>query len=407
MVGVGCYSRMNGITLRRIPYPYRAVLCISNDIDGTDTVEVHHEIQSFMRRGIGVDFSNTFFPFHDENKFSFFSSRSGDKETIIAQIQSGEIDAIHSFGEKNDFSRRDAETALAELRQSNCRINIWIDHAESPSNLCKHRFVGHGDSPDRREYHFDLLYNFGIRYIWTERLSNIVGQETPLTVQSVLRIFDKSHPNGSFLQMTKTAAKIFLSWLGVQKYDFFKTNLLVKPAVMQDNRPIYEFIRFNNHCKGAAVGDSFEDLHYLISKRVLERLKKVEGFSIVYIHLGKKFNLASREAKRTVAALRNLRKEFDSGQILLWRLEKILNYSLIVRHLRWDWNHKNGIHQINIQSIDDPLGLFPLSSEENLKNITFYIPNGAEIELRCRGKKILGARRNPPDHRGQESITIL
>ena len=116
------------------------------------------------------------------------------KELIIKSIKKGLIDAIHSYGEKKDFQRKDAISALNELRKNGCKLDIWIDHAYSSSNLCKNRFYGKGDVPQEKEYHFDLTRDFGIKFIWTERFTNIIGQGTPVKILDLLNIYDNNYP---------------------------------------------------------------------------------------------------------------------------------------------------------------------------------------------------------------------
>ena len=303
------------IEIRRFPYPYRAALAICSDIDETDTREQHEAVQHFMRETIGIPFSNSFFPYHDEGKFSLFSGRPSDRSAILEQIRGGTIDVIHSYGEKKDFSRRDVQPVLEELRMHGCKIEVWVDHKDSKSNVCKHRCHGLGDLPERPEYHMDLTVKSGIRFIWTDRLTNLVGQEVPFSWKSVTTLYDPQHAWDSLINMAKTAAKIVLSLLGWRKYDFFKSNCQIQKYRLKDGQWVYEFIRFNNHFKGAAVGDTFLDLYYLISGKVLSRLKEVEGYCIVYTHLGKKFAPESQSAEQTVRALQNLKKESDAGHI--------------------------------------------------------------------------------------------
>ncbi|MCJ7646751.1 hypothetical protein MUO65_07650, partial [bacterium] len=42
------YNTNDGVALRKFPYPYKAVMTISSDIDGTTTKEEFLEIQRFL-----------------------------------------------------------------------------------------------------------------------------------------------------------------------------------------------------------------------------------------------------------------------------------------------------------------------------------------------------------------------
>lgn len=397
----------HSVELRKFPYPYKACLSICSDIDGTDTNKKFEKIQAFMNETIGIRFTNTFFPFYDGNNFSLFSDLPNDKKTILKYIKEGAIDAIHSFGEKRDFTRADAIRTLEELKQNGCRLQIWIDHARSKSNLCKYRFFGKGDIPTAKEYHADLMRDYGIKFIWTERLTNIIGQGAPLGFGSILLIFDKDYPFHSSLNMIKTAAKIALSICGYKKYDFFKDNALVKIAVLRDKQKIYEFVRFNNPHKSAKNIPSFIDLHYLISKKVLERLKRVGGYSIVYVHLGYNFDLDCYEGKKTVAALYNLKKEFEEKNIYVEPTSKVLNYFITWRYLMWSLETNKDEYYIYIKAVDDPIFGTHKPSLSQLEGITFYVPNGVRIHVFNGNEKLENLRCNPPDNTGKNSVTIV
>jgi hypothetical protein len=391
--------------LRKFPYPYKAALSITSDIDCTDTYEKYKKIQMFMNEEVGIRFTNTFFPFHDQRKFSMLSGSSDDKKIIIDHIKKGMIDAIHSFGEKKDFTRKDALLALKDLKENDCKLEVWIDHAESNSNFCKYRYFGKGDIPGSPEYHFDLTKKYGVKFIWTERLTNLIGQAVPLRLKSILGIYDTAFPIHSMVNMAKTTAKVLLDYLGYRKYNYFKNNVLINISTMRDGQKIYEFIRFNNYYKGASIGDTFEELAYIISKRVLDKLKKEGGYSIAYVHLGKKYSLESSSGKKSAAALRNLKNEYECGNIYVDSASNILNYYLNTTYLNWSSEMKNGRYNICIKSINDPIFGKYIPKLEQLSNITYYVPGSVKVFLG--EKEITQICHNPPDHTGKKSITIL
>lgn len=392
--------------LRKFPYPYRAALSICSDIDGTNTCSKYKKIQKFMHNKTGLNFTNSFFPCHDGGDFSFSSGKNEDKKIIIEDIKKGWIDSIHSFGEKKDFSRMDAFKVLNELEYNNCKLECWIDHAQSKSNLCKFRFFGKGDIKGKIEYHFDLTKKFGIKFIWTERLTNIIGQGVPLTLNSLWEIYDIRYPMYSLINIVKTIAKIILDVFGYKKYNYFKENKLINIVTMEDGQKIYEFIRFNNYYKkDPEKGDSFEELSYLISKKVLNHLKKIGGYSIIYVHLGKNFHLNSIDGRKTVIALRNLKQEFERGNIYVDSTSKILNYYINTKFLNWSFEAKNGQYYIYIKTVDDPVFGAYVPKPEQLENITFYVPE--KVKLFIKNREINNIRRNPPDHTGRESVTIF
>jgi len=399
------YTSGQTLGLRKFPFPYRAALSITSDIDCTDTIDQHKKIQAFMNEEIGIPFTNTFFPLHDQSKFSLLSGTLQDNTVILDHINKGLVDAIHSFGEKKDFNRNDAQRVLDELKKKSCRLEVWIDHAESPSNFCKYRFYGRGDIPGNDAYHFDLTKKYGIKFIWTERLTNIVGQGVRLSFNSILNIYDNKHRKDSIMNLGKTLGKIALDYFGYPKYNYFKKNRLVYVTTMRDGQKIYEFVRFNNHYKGASIGDTFEDLEYMISKKVLDQLIKAGGYCIVYTHLGKKFNLNSEKGRQTVVALRDLKEEYEYGNIYLDSAGKILNYYIRHKHLNWSSKEVNGHHNIIIHSVDDPMFGSYVPEPAQLKNFTFYAPEKTKVYIQSEEVKYI--RQNPPDHTNKQSITLI
>lgn len=395
------------VALRKFTYPYKCCVSICSDIDFTDNLAEFRSVQSFMKNEIGIKFSNNFLPFHNGGKFSLFSNNIEDGKAIIKAIKEGEIDGIHSYGEKDDFSREDAIKVIEELKKEDCNMYTWIDHAYSPSNLCKYRMFGKGDMKGEREYHFDLTKKYGIKYIWTDRLTAIIGQEAPITLHSFLELYDSKYKIDSLKGILTTFVKVILGNCGVRKFIFFKNNSLVRAVNTKDGQKIYEFIRFNNHFKGANVGDSFEDLYYMISPKVLDSLKKKNGYSIVYVHLGKNFNTNSANSQKTIEALRNLCKEQSIGNICVERTSKILDYYVVHRFLKWNYSIAANECKIYIDLVEDPIFGSYVPAADDLQGITFYIPEDKQIRIFIRDKELNNFRINPSDYIAKKSVTII
>ena len=100
------------VSLRKLPYPYRAALSICSDIDGTDTAEKFIEIQRFlntkavtkMGKGVGLEIGNSFFMYERGNRFSFNSGRLKDRRVISKFIHSGILDCLHSAFRTPNFA---------------------------------------------------------------------------------------------------------------------------------------------------------------------------------------------------------------------------------------------------------------------------------------------------------------
>ncbi|MDD5065735.1 MAG: hypothetical protein PHF84_01685 [bacterium] len=394
------------VELRKFPYPFQAALSICSDIDHTDSAGKFLKIQEFMNKEIGITFTNTFFPFHEKDEFSLFSSCPDDKKIIIEHIRNGNIEAFHGYGEKDDFIRKDAQRTLAELRKNDVFLKMWIDHASFPGNLCKYRCFGKGDIPGQKEYHLDLTADYGVKYIWTDSLTSIVGQDAPVTLKSILLIIDFKHFFSSGLNAVKTVLKIIMGLLKSKKYRFFPANKPVHIITLRDKRKMYEFIRYNNYFKGAAAGDSFSELYYLISKKVLKNLISRKAYSLVYVHLGKNFDLDQDKNRLTIQALRNLRQEADSGRIYVASSLRLLDYYIKHKYLNWDYSLVNGNGCITIKSIDDPVRGSYIPGPEDLMNFTFYVPDHVNIKIKINQLEIKRILKNKLDYSGKMSISI-
>ena len=157
-------TRGQPVSLRKFPYPYRAGLTISNDIDWTGSWAKFQLIQDFLSTrestalgaGLGLDLAGSFLFWENPNLTIHYFMSPEVRDGTIDYIRRGRIDTLHSYGKKNDFSRSDAVRALDEMRRNGMHVDVWIDHTVSSDNLGDDVTAGYGDRPDRPEYHADL-----------------------------------------------------------------------------------------------------------------------------------------------------------------------------------------------------------------------------------------------------------
>jgi hypothetical protein len=411
----GRYRTDSEVGLRKFPYPYRAAVAISSDIDNTGTLEEFIEINRFintgemtcMGTGIGLNIGNSFFFYEPRaGTIGYFSRDPQISETIRRYLKAGFIDILHSYGEKDDFTREDAVRALTELKKADCRLDVWIDHAKSKSNLGDDVTYGPGDHPGSKEYHADLTLAYGIKFAWLGRVTMITGQSVPVTPDAFFDLFDAEHPIPSLVNMGKEFAKNVLGVLGNRKYALHRENELVKITGLDDGQKIYEFMRFDNCWKGVGAGADARGLARAISARVLARLKQRQGYMIVYTHLGKNADSPAFIPPETQKALRNLAAECKSGNIYVTTTSRLLNYYIHQRYLDWTSNSENGETVIRIRAVKDPLQGSFVPTVEDLQGITFYVPDKARARILLSGKALENIRRNFPDDTGRPSITI-
>jgi len=409
------YSTESRVSLRKFPYPFRAAMAISSDIDNTETLGEFLEIQKFlntreitsMGEGIGLEVGNSFL-FHEPptGAISYFSGDPKISQTIRNFVKAGYIDVMHSYGKKSNFTREDAVKALRELKRNGCQISVWVDHEKSLSNLGDDVTFGLGDHPDSKAYHADLTLNCGIRFVWLGRVTMITGQATPVTLEGFANLFAKDHPIQSLINIWKEFAKNAMGVLGSKKYAMHRSNDLVRIAKLDDGTKIFEFTRFDNFWEGVATGATNKRLAYVISEKTLNRLKETEGYTIVYTHLGKNSDCPKYICEETQDALRNLAAEYRAGNIYVTTTSKLLNYYINQKYLDWSYESQGDQTQIRINSVKDPIFGTSTPTLKDLQGITFYVPDKEKACIFINGKEIRGIQRNSADYIGRESVSI-
>ncbi len=409
------YNAEGKVALRKFPYPYKAAMTICSDIDGTTTKEEFLEIQKFlnskeetsMGEGVGLEIGNSFVMYAPPTcAFSYFSGNPGNAQIIGKFITAGYIDFMHSYGEKADFTRKDAIKAIEELNNNQCKVDVWVDHAKTPDNLGDDTTFGLGDHPGSIAYHSDLTLAYGIKFVWLGRITTVIGQSAPITLKTFSSVYDSRHPVDSLKNMVKEFAKNILAVFGNKKYAMHKSYDLIRIAKLNDGQKAYEFLRFDNYWKGIATGATSKRLSYVISQRALERLKESGGYMVVYTHLGKNSDCSQVIAKETQIALRDLAKEYERGNIYITTTSKLLNYYLNHKYLNWSYKTKGDEIIITISGVEDPIFGSLVPTTQDLQGITFYVPDKDKTRIYINDKEITNIQRNPPDHRARESITI-
>ena len=409
------YNTKDKVVLRKFPYPYKAALTICSDIDGTTTKEEFLEIQKYlntkeetsMGEGVGLEIGNSFVMYAPSTcAFSYFSGNLENAQIIRKYINSGYMDFMHSYGEKVDFTRKDAIEAIKELNDNQCKVDVWVDHAKTPDNLGDDVTFGLGDHPESSAYHSDLTLAYGIKFLWLGRITTVIGQSAPITLKTFSSIYDSRRPVDSLRNMMKEFAKNVLAVLGNRKYAMHKSYDLIRVAKLDDGQKAYEFLRFDNYWKGIATGATSKRLAYVISRRTLERLKEVGGYMVVYTHLGKNSDCSQVIAEETQNALRDLASEQERGNIYVTTTSRLLNYYLNYKYLKWSQETKGDETVITISSVEDPVFGSFIPTIEDLQGITFYVPHNDKARVYMNNKEIRDIQRNPPDYEERESVTI-
>ena len=125
---------------------------------------------------MGLEVGNTIYFEMPAHNFSYTNTDDDGRKKIMQLIESGHIDCLHSFG---DFvnSREKIEQYWAEIRQSKRQIEVWIDHAQAPTNLDDDIMQGEGAINGADAFHTDLTVQTGaLPFIWKGRVTSIAAQ---------------------------------------------------------------------------------------------------------------------------------------------------------------------------------------------------------------------------------------
>ena len=408
------FNEEGSVALRKFPYPYRAGLAISSDIDNTESLEELVEIMEFLNtrrstrigEGVGLEVGNSFFFWEPPGEaISYFMCDDRTKATIRKFIESGHIDVMHSYGKKHDFVRQDAIQALEELEKYNCRVDVWVDHTRTIDNLGDDVGLGEGDHPESKAYHADLTLGYGIKFAWMGRVTMIAGQVAPVRIGNYLEIFDARHPLESCQNMGKELAKNVLGVFGNRQYSIHKGNDLVKITELDDGQKVYEFVRFDYSLKGVTESADIIGLATAISEETLNRLKEVEGYMIVYSHLGTKRSHGFIP-EETEVALRHLADECRTGNVYVTTTSKLLNYCVASKFLNWSYRQIGDETIVDIKEIRDPISGNRVPAIEELQGITFYVPKREKARIHIDGREVTKIQRNERDDSGKESVSI-
>ncbi len=409
------YNVESQVVLRKFPFPYRAALSICSDLDGTTTIDEFLEIQRFlhskemtgMGKGVNLEIGGSFFMYEPPtDSISYFYGGPEYQKLVIELVKAGYIDFLHSYGKKNDFTRNDAVFSLDVLNKKKCKVDIWVDHTNTPDNFGDDRTLGFGDHVGTPTYHADITLAYGIKFVWLGRVTMITGQSVPITPMTFISIFDSDHPYESFTNIGKEFAKNILAQFGSKKYAMHKKNELIRITRLDDGQKVYEFMRYDNYWKGVGRGAYSKPMADVISKEHLDYLKNVGGYMVVYTHLGMNAGCAQYIPEKTQNALRLLADEYRNGNIYVTTTSKLLNYYINQKYLNWSYKLKDNATIISVYTVNDEVFGSFIPTINDLQGITFYVPNTNKTRIFIGKKEIKTIQRNKPDHTGKESVTI-
>lgn len=397
------------VRLRPFPYPYRCMLAICSDLDGTPDHQTYLELMRFLNTtqmtsmgpGVGLEVGNSIHFRANPPQFSYWDTDDAGRKMAQELIRSGHIDCLHSFGERV-YTRDEARRALEELEQHGCRLEVWVDHGGAVTNFGRDIMQGHGDMPGHAAYHADLSVGYGIRYVWRGQTTSLIGQDRPAGLDSV---FDRQHPIASSRTLLKEAAKRILAAAGNKRYSMHRSNALLRRSILRDGSPVYEFLRCNPHWRGPGFGDRGRFIGEILTDGVLRRLIEREGTCILYTHLGRTDGLGAPFGPEAVKGLQRLAASCRNGDILVTTTRRLLGYRRAVCEIRYEACQEGGTVLIDVDTRSSQNGAGGLSLRD-LSGLTFYVADPMTAQVRINGKQLTNIRHNAPDQSGWPSVSL-
>ncbi|HUU17726.1 MAG TPA: hypothetical protein VMW72_11295 [Sedimentisphaerales bacterium] len=407
VAGVNCLNA--DVQLRPLPYPYRAILAICSDLDETPDRHVFWKIMRFLNTteetamgpGVGLEVGNSIYFDMPPGQFAYWNTDEAGREMVRMLIRSGHIDCLHSYGDLAT-KRRHAARALDEFDRHNCKLEVWVDHGTVPTNFGSDIMQGHGDEVGHDAYHADLMIDYGIKYVWCGRVTSIMGQDIPASLDG---IFNWRHPMRSGRTLFKEAAKRRLARKGNRKYAMHGPNETLCPIVLRDDSPVYEFMRCNPHWGGINSCDQGRYIGEVLTVGMLKRLISRGGACVLYTHLGKINDQNIPFNKTAAEAFRRLAEEFRSGSILVTTTRRLLGYRRAVREITFNSTWDSQVLRIDLNTRVDENSIGGLSTAD-LCGLTFYVPDPEATCVTIDGQEVSDLQRNAPDHTGRPSVSL-
>ena len=373
------------VQLRRIPYPYRAMLAICSDLDETPDRQTYWEIMRFLNTtedtamgpGVGLEVGNSIYFDMPPGQFSYWNTDDAGREMIRSLIHSGHIDCLHSYGDLAT-TRAHAGRALDELARHGCKLEVWVDHAVAPTNFGADIMHGHGDEPGHEAYHADLTTGHGVRYVWRGRVTSVLGQDIRPRLGGIL---SARHPLASSRTLAKETTKRILARRGNGKYAMHRPNRIIRQVSLRDGQAVYEFMRSNPHWGGVSCCETARGIGKVLTESMLNRLAQREGICILYTHLGKVINPVTPFAPAACKAFRQLADRRNRGEILVTTTHKLLRYITVRNSVRFRAENADGRLRITIDHVADPVHGTYAPSPDELQGLTFSAPRCEQVEL--------------------------
>ena len=390
------------VSLRKYPYPYRSMLAICSDLDETPNKDIYFETarylntteQTSLGKGVGLEVGNTIYFDMPAHNFSYTNTDNDGRHKIHELINSGHIDCLHSFGDLVN-NRALIEQHWHNIQSGERKIEVWVDHAQAPTNLDNDIMEGQGAELGKSAYHSDLTVQSGmLAFIWKGRVTSCVAQNAKRSYHAV---FNKQQIKASLKTMTLEFMKGWLARFGNIKYAMHKDNKVIRKSTLVDGTNINEFMRCNPAWGGVSCFDQARGIHNVLTKKVLDTLVDKEGCSILYSHLGKVHSVAEPFTNETRQAFELLASYQNNHKILTTTTRRLLGYNRAYDELSF-----------TVKSVGDQTHIY-LSTDysgEDLNGLTWYVEQPRLTSLYINNMKYANLIINHKTNTEKASVSI-
>jgi len=398
-------AQARGADIRQHPFPFKAMLAICSDLDETPDRQAYWAVMQFLNSretgplglGVGLEVGNSIYFDMPPDQFSYWGTDDRGRAMVRSLIESGHIDCLHSFGDLATH-RKHAGRALDELNAHGCRVAVWVDHAVAPSNFGSDIMRGFGDVPGHPAYHSDLTTSFGIRYVWRGRVTSVIGQNQPPSLNGV---WNRKRPTASLRTLSKEIAKRIHARRPTSRYRIHRANRLISPGRLRDGTCVAEFLRCNPHWGGVSSCDTADGIADVLTPTVIDQLVRRRGASVLYTHLGKRRRRGSEGAlsAATQNCFRHLAERQSRGDVLVTTTRRLLDYCSARDHLR--------VSRVQLaHGVRFDLSLPESIPASRLQGLTLYTDDSLRAEVRLNGHQLPRLISNPADEAGRASVSI-
>lgn len=322
--------------IRRYPYPYKALIAFSTDLDGTRSASDYFELlrywnsdeETTLGDGLSLQLANSIYFGMPATQFSYWNASGGQRKILLDCMEAGLIDTLHTYGDLVVDSKS-IDLCIQEMADKSMSFPIWSNHSNSPTNIdcLRKTSSSSGDDPNSALYHTDRTLEFGIRYGILGQASAILGQETRV---NPFRAAEWSLP--SVTTAIRQSLKI-ASAPALRRYRRHARNRILQRVFLKDGQSICEVMRANWHPHGIRYGCDGRRIHEVITPRFLKRLSESNGAAIVYTHLNGMFRLPVPERIQQLRMLAPLGSHLRSYGILCLTSADFLDYLNVSQNL--------------------------------------------------------------------------